>query len=132
MRIGDDECYLRIERGNPEDGYSPFRVEARLRLDERAEFYAFNSLVVFSSADEERSAFLAFAAFRSNRVLLSMSDGGSLELHRDVRGHIDVLFSIGCRRVGPHWKTSGDVHVDGEHTQELLRDIERLVFGSHE
>lgn len=58
-----------------------------------------------------------------------MSDEGSLELRRDVHGHIDVLFSIGYGRVGPHWKTSGDIHVDGEYTQEFLRDFQSLVFG---
>lgn len=129
MLIGDDDCFLRIERDDSADRYAPFRVEARLRLDDSAEFFAFHNLVVLSSGDEERAAFDEFANLRSQRFLIALSDEGSLELRRDARGHIDVLFSIACRRVGPHWKTSGDVHVEGEYALDFLRDFRRVVFG---
>jgi hypothetical protein len=127
--IGKDDCYLRLERDTSADPYAPFRVEARLRLEGRAEFFALSTLIVLPSGESERRAFVEFSELRSNRVILQMSDDGLLELRRDVRGHIDVLFSIGCRRAGPFWKTSGDIHVDGEYTQDFLRNFGTLVFG---
>lgn len=128
MFIGNDECYLRIERSASDPWYAPVRVEARLRIDERAEFFAVSCDAMISSGEPDRVAFTEFKELRSHGVHIAMSDDGSIELRRDSHGNIDVLFSIGYRRLGPHWKTSGDVHVDGEYTQAFLRDLENLLF----
>lgn len=129
MRIGSDDCYLRIERDDPTDWYAPLRLEARLRAPGRAQFFGWSDVASISAGAQELEAFLKFTEWRAGSVSLPLSDNGSLELKRDAHGHIDVLFTIGCLRVGPHWKVSGDVRVEGEYTQEFLRDFREIVFG---
>lgn len=128
MQIGDDECYLRIERVDGALPPSQFRLEARLRVDRQAQFFGFNGLVMISTGEVERAAFDDFAELRSHHVALAVPVDGSLELHRDLHGNIDVVFSIGYSRLGPHWKVAGDVRVEGEFTQQFLSEFRSLVF----
>lgn len=128
MLIGDDECYLRIERVDGAVPPSQFRLEARSRVGHQAQFFGFNDLVLISNGAPDRAAFDDFAELRSHRVALALSVDGSLELRRDLHGNIDVLFAIGYSRLGPHWKVAGDVRVEGEFTQQFLREFRGLVF----
>lgn len=129
MLIGEeDHCYLRIERVGSEL-WGPFRVEARGRHDDVAEVYAFNGLLVVSTGDSDRAAFVEFWELRSHRLVLGVSEEGSLDLQRDPHGHIHVHFSLGCIRLGPHWKATGVVRIEGECSQEFLRNFRRLIFG---
>lgn len=128
MLIGDDECYLRIDRVDGAIPPSQFRLEARLRIDGQAQFFGFNSLVLISTGEPERAAFEDFAELRSHRVALAVTDDGSLELRRDLHGNIDALFAIGYSRFGPRWKVAGDVRVEGEYTQQFLKEFRSLVF----
>jgi hypothetical protein len=128
MRIGDDKCYLRIERSSAEPWYAPVRLEARLVLDRTAEFFGVNTMAVVSAGDDDRAAFTEFEEHRSQRVVIRASDEGSLELRRDLHGNIDVLFSIGYERNAPLWRVTGDVRVEGEHTLTFLEEFRRVVF----
>ena len=128
MLIGDDDCYLRIERVDGALPPSQFRLEARLRIEREAQFFGFNGLVLISTGESDRAAFDDFAELRSHRVAVAVSGDGSLELRRDLHGNIDVLFSIGYARLAPHWKVVGDVRVEGEFTQQFLREFRSLVF----
>lgn len=128
MRIGDDTCYLRIERSDLKDWYAPVRLEARLVLGGAAEFFGVNTRAFISAADDDRAAFTEFEECRSHRVMLQTTDESSLELRRDRHGNIDVLFSISYRRNAPLWRVMGDVRVDGEHTSAFLHEFRDLVF----
>ena len=84
--------------------------------------------MLISTGEPERAAFEDFAELRSHRVALAVPVDGSLEFCRDLHGNIDVRFSIGYLQAGPHWKVAGDVRVEGEYTQQFLKELRSLVF----
>jgi hypothetical protein len=129
MLIGDDKCFLRIEKADSEYPDAPYSVEARARSEGRAEVFGFNTLVLIDSTEQHFADLTQFAELRSHGWSTAVSEGGTIGLRRDVHGNIDVLFSIGYRRFGPEWKVSGEVHVLGENTQEFLREFKTLLFG---
>lgn len=129
MLIGSDDCYLRIERDDPTDWYAPLRLEARLRMPGKVQFFGWSDVATISSGSEQREAFEKFAEGRTGLVRFSLADDGWIELQATREGHIDVLFSVGYARLGPHWKLGGDVHVDGERAQAFLDDFRELIFG---
>lgn len=131
MLIGSDDCYLRIERDDPTDWYAPLRLEARLRMPGKVQFFGWSDVATISAGATEREIFERFAEGRAGSVTFQLSDQGAIELRRDPHGHIDVVFSLGYERVGPHWKLGGDVHIEGEQTVEFLRQFRDLVFGSY-
>lgn len=66
MLIGDDDCYLRIDKVAGALPPSQFRLEARLRVERQAQFFGFNSLVLISAGESEPIAFDDFAELRNS------------------------------------------------------------------
>jgi len=130
VRIGGDDCYLRIERDDPTDWYAPLRLEARLRAPGQAQFFGWSDVVTISTGDAELEAFRKFTERRSASVTFPISDDGSIELRRDEDGSILVVFSIGCRRAAPHWKLSGSATVATEAMDQFFLDFQEIIFGT--
>ncbi|HMF40953.1 MAG TPA: hypothetical protein VKQ32_09665 [Polyangia bacterium] len=134
MFIGDKTCFLRIERDD-QAMFALFRMEACLVLDGEAEFRGLSTAGTFSTSPEDRRALLEFSEFRAPSWTVAMSDGGSLELRRDLHGTIEVRFAFGYERgfafgerIGPHWKLAGEVRVEGEYAQRFLRELDEVLF----
>jgi hypothetical protein len=109
MRIGHERCYLQIAHGP-------------------AEFIGVNAAIYFSNGEAERRAFSEFAELRSRSVTIALTEDGSIELRRGVRGNIDVFVAVAFSRSGTQWTTSGVVPVHGEDTQQFPRAFRALVF----
>lgn len=129
MLIGNDDCYLRIERDDPTDWYAPLRIEARLRMPGKVQFFGWSDVATIVAGSEERESFEKFTERRAGQVRFELGKDGWLELVRTPDGQVAVLFSLGYTRRGPHWRLSGDVQLDDERSQAFLDDFRELIFG---
>jgi hypothetical protein len=125
--IGNDRAQLRIERLDP-DPHTSLEVEARFTRDDGIAFRALQKDIYISSGERNHAALREFAELRTNHMQLVMTEDGLLDLRREAHGHIDVAFTLGYRRGGGPWTLQGVVRVEGEHTQQFLRDLQGLLL----
>jgi hypothetical protein len=125
MRIGSHKAFLALEKTDPADQLAPLLIEARLE-DRPAAFAGKNPAVYFDRSPEVIAAFDEFAALKSARVVLPMTEGCQIALGRDSHGNIDVDFTI--ERWHPTLvHLAGRVRVDGDATFDFLRELRHLL-----
>jgi hypothetical protein len=127
MRIGNNNDYLIIEIGDPDDPYSAFIMEAGIS-NSRASFYGKNDAVMFSVDDKLKTNFSEFQDFKRHDVNIIMTESCKLSLKRDHHGNITVKYRIGYWKLGSETGLDGIVQVDGEWCQSFLAELKKTNF----
>lgn len=127
MVIGNEQARLRIERLDP-DPHASLEIEAVFSRDDGIAFRALQKDIYISSGERNHAALRDFAESRTNRLELVLTEDGLLDLRREAHGHIDVAFTLGFRRSGGPWTLQGNVRVEGEHSQQFLRELQGLLL----
>ena len=127
MKIGSEEDFLRIEKGDPSDPYSAFVYEARTTAD-GIEFHGLNDSVHFGISDELKVGFAEFEGWTSRDLSIDMTEGCRMRLVRDPHGHIDVHYRISAWRLNKKTSLDGVFHVHGEDSQRFIKDLASLIF----
>src|SRR5438093_1517300 len=127
MRIGRDDNRLSIERREPNDPYSPWRIEADATgAGER--FSMVHDHAMLDTSERTLQQLADFEALKSQRVEISLSEGGWLRLERDTRGSITVYYRLASWSVRAVLK--GEVVVEGEFAGGICRELAALLRGA--
>ncbi len=120
LNISSDTTSLKLESSTDSEG---LRIEARVKSP-HSSFSAVHERVLPSSKDLVRRLG-AFEEEKEEELIITMSEGGTLELTRTSEGDVDVDFTIGCW--GTDTRLTGSISVDGEGVDQLLSDLRALL-----
>jgi hypothetical protein len=124
MRVGRDDNFLSIERIQPGDPHSPWRIEA-VATSKAQRFSAVHERVILENSLTTAQQFAVFEALKTQKVEIPLTEGGWLRLERDARGYITVCYRISCWNLGAVLK--GKVTVEGEFAGSFCREFAVLL-----
>src|SRR6266851_5162079 len=91
MRIGRDDNFLFLEKCDPHDVHSPWRVEA-VATASGQRCSAVHDRVMLDVSQKTMQQFAKFEALQTQSVEISLTEGGWLRLERDAKGYITVHY----------------------------------------
>jgi hypothetical protein len=124
MRIGREDNFLLIENSPLEGGFSACHIEAVTTASGRR-FSALHDAVFLDTSEPALQRFAEFAAFKKDRLEITLTEGGWLRLERDVRGYITVRYRIGDLKTLAAME--GAVIVEGEFVGRFCRELGALL-----
>jgi len=127
MRIGRDDNFFSIEKLDPDDPYSPWRVEA-VATGAGQRFSTVHDRVILHTSEQAVQQFADFEALRTQRVEVALTEGGWLRLERDARGYITGHYRVAGSRARA--VLEGEVTVEGEFAGSFCRQFGALLRGA--
>lgn len=129
MRIGRDDNFLVIEKVEPWEPGSAWRVEAVI-TGAGCRFAAVHSKVTIETSVESLAEAGGFLDLSEHRLDLRLSEGGWLRLKRNSKGCIIVHYRL------VRWEMwaamEGEILVEREHTAEFCRELKALLSAESE
>jgi hypothetical protein len=126
MRIGRDDNFLSLERVEPDDPHSPWRVEA-VATAKGQRFSAAHDRVMLDTSEETIQKFAEFESLATQRVEVRLTEGGWVRLERDAHGAITVSYRLASWK--GHAVLKGEVVVEGEFAGACCRELAALLRG---
>jgi hypothetical protein len=127
MRIGRDDNFLSLERVEPNDPHSTWRVEA-VATAKGQRFTAVHDRVMLDTSEETIQQFAEFESLATQRVEVRLTEGGWVRLERDTRGAVTVSYRLASWK--GHAVLKGEAIVDGEFAGACCRELAALLRGA--
>ncbi len=124
MRVGSDDNWICIERVEPPETVSAYRFTAAA-TGFGWRFAASGEQVLLCVSNGIVDDFIDFAALKSHRIELALSDGGWLLIRRNIKGFLILRYRVGCRNVGA--ALQGELMVEPEAAQAFYNDFKALL-----
>jgi hypothetical protein len=126
MRIGTDNNFLSLERVEPDDPHSPWRVEAVASASGQR-FTAAHDRVMLDASEKTIQQLAEFESLQAQGVEVVLTEGGWVRLERDAHGAVSVSYRLASWK--GHAVLKGELIVDGEFAGACCRELAALLCG---